>query len=79
VKGDSGFQKLVLFGDQAKTPLEAIWVFSDRERANRAQSQLIAQGEQLGPYEDCISGVKVFSKLSQFSFQKLIIRFWFTS
>jgi hypothetical protein len=69
--GDLVVPKMVLYGDQARMPPGVVWVFSDRAHADRANAQLVAQGGQLGPYVEGVSGVDVFSRLESFKFEKL--------
>lgn len=50
---------MVLFGMETRLPQGELWVFTDREAAERAQ----AAGAQLGPYASDISGVELFDKI----------------
>jgi len=62
---------LVLFGDVSRMPPGATWFFTDRARAESANSQLVAQGGQLGPYASDVPGVDLFEKLAMRKLDKI--------
>jgi hypothetical protein len=63
--------KLVLYGDPTRMPKGALWIFSDRERADRANAALVAKGGQLGPYAEGVDGVSLFRRLSKVAFAEM--------
>jgi hypothetical protein len=58
-RGIRNVQGTTLFGEHYRYPADQIWVFTDREAAERA----VAKGAELGPYATGWDGVDLFASL----------------